>query len=123
MEREIMFRRTFLKLTSSFLGSTAVGKSVFADRQAKHRASISFFVAGARYHAVRAGLSEGDPVRLIAGSYRGERCYEVRVGDLRIGYAPRKLVAALDRSSSVLEGQLSSIDPKAVPWKRYQVTI
>ncbi len=117
-----MFRRTFLKLATSVLGCAPFGKFAFAARESETDGAISFFVAGLRYHEVPADLAVGDTVRLVAAAHRGELCYEVRVDDRKIGYAPHKIGPVLNRLS-VLKGRLSSIDRKAVPWKRYRIAI
>jgi hypothetical protein len=111
-------RRTFIKRLA--LALPAIGFRRRATLAASG-AELSFYVAGARFHPLRHALVIGDPVTIVEGFFRGERCYSIysREGE-QIGYVPRRLVSVVQELRTT-RGQVLSANIYAVPWKRYCV--
>jgi hypothetical protein len=111
-------RRTFIKGLA--LALPAIGLrpgAALAASSAEH----SFYVAGTRFHPLRHALLIGDPVTIVEGVFRGERCYAIysRQGE-QIGYVPRRLVSVAQEFRTTT-GRILSADIYAVPWQRYRV--
>ncbi len=117
-----MKRRSFLKFAA---GWGAIMASRFARPgtfQASDKA-VSFYVAGARFYKVSAELSTSTPIVLRSDTFKGKRCYSVHTTDgVQLGYVPRKLIPLISGMRPHLS-YLSLVDPYAVPWKRYRVTV
>ena len=83
----------------------------------------SFFVAGVRYQTVVDVPTTNAVVHLERQTWHGETCLEVRTAaGVRLGYVPRAMLRRL-HWSDIVEARLSLVDPHAVPWKRYAVTV
>jgi hypothetical protein len=111
-------RRTFIKgLTLALPAIAFQPDTVLAASAAEH----SFYVAGTRFHPLRHALVTGDPVAIVEGVFRGERCYAIysRQGE-QIGYVPRRLVSVIQEFRTTT-GRVLSADIYAVPWQRYCV--
>ena len=118
MDKLRLSRRTFIKGLAlalpaiGFRRRTALGGS---------RPELSFYVAGARFHPSRHALLVGDPVTIVEGSFRGERCYSIYSGEgEQIGYVPRRLVSVV-RELRTTRGRVLSANVYAVPWQCYCV--
>jgi len=111
-------RRTFIKYLTVALSAVGFRKGAALAAGAP---DVSFYVAGARFHPLRHAPVAGDPVAMVEGVYRGERCYAIysRQGE-RIGYVPYRLVPVVHESGTTA-GRLVSVDNCAVPWQRYSV--
>lgn len=111
-------RRTFIKGLALALPAIGFQRSAVL---AASSAEQSFYVAGTRFHPLRHALVIGDPVTIVEGLFRGERCYAIysRQGE-KIGYVPRRLVSVV-RELRTTTGQVLSADIYAVPWQRYRV--
>jgi hypothetical protein len=111
-------RRAFIKGLA--LALPAIG---FRPRTAlaTNGTELSFYVAGARFHPLRRALVIGDPITIVEGVFRGERCYAIysHQGE-QIGYVPRRLVSVVQEFRTT-KGQVLSVDNYAVPWQRYCV--
>ena len=118
-----MERRSFLKLVTAAWGALMPSCFAWSDRLDRREKGISFYVAGARYYKVSADLSVSTPVVLHSDSFKGERCYSIHTADgVQLGHVPRKLVPLLN-GMRLGHSCLSFVDPYAVPWKRYRVTV
>lgn len=83
----------------------------------------SFFVAGARFCQITEELKPGEPVKIKAAVFEGEPCYEIfSLRNERVGYVPRALISSL-HNSQIIDSYIANVDPHAVLWKRYKVTI
>ena len=113
-------RRTFIKGLA--LALPAIGSHPEAALAANAR-TISFYVAGVRFHPLRHRPVTGDSVVIVEGSFCGERCYALfsRQGE-QIGYVPRRLVSMVQEFGTATARVLST-DIFAVPWQRYRVVL
>ena|SRR5207248_11556396 len=113
-------RRSFIKGLALALGAISFGPGAAL---AASRAELSFYVAGTRFHPLRRALVIGDPVTIVEGFFRGERCYCIhsRQGE-QIGYVPRRLVSVVQELGTTT-GRVLSADIYAVPWQRYCVAL
>jgi hypothetical protein len=116
-----MYRRSLLKLIGSFAGSLLCG-SALSTHRSKGPPGVRFFVAGARFHPTHSGVVVGDHVTILAGTFRGTRCYEVLFGQSRMGYVPRDSIGRLpDRPK--MHGLVTVVNAHALPWKRFEITV
>jgi hypothetical protein len=111
-------RRTFIKRLTLALPAIVFQQDLVVAASA---AELSFYVAGTRFHPLRHALVIGDPVAIVEGVFRGERCYAIysRQGE-QIGYVPRRLVSVVQEFRTTT-GRVRSADIYAVPWQRYGV--
>ena len=80
-------------------------------------------MAGARFCKLRRQLKSREVVKIVKSKFEGETCYQIVTSkNERIGYVPRRLVSFLD-NSTIVESYIASLNPHAVPWKQYQVTV
>ncbi len=115
-----MRRRDFAKL---LLACGAVVSVEGGRRRTGADRHLSFQVAGVRFQEWPGTLRVGDFLRINAGSFKGELCYEILTANAkRIGYAPRSIVPIL-REVTVAKCILSRVREDAVPWRRYEVTV
>src|ERR1700678_622299 len=118
-----MYRRALLKFVGSFVGSILYS-SAFSSRRSNGQLSVTFFVAGVRFHSASSSIGVGDPVTISAATYRGSRCYEVQFRQSRIGYVPRDVIMQLQLPNQLeMTGVVSAVNTSALPWKRFEVTV
>lgn len=118
-----MDRREFLKCATTCCGLLAVPQFAWPEEAAGASESISFYLAGVRFYRVQTGLQDGNPVIIGSSSFDGKRCHPVYDVDGRqLGFVPKQFVPIVGRSK-ICRSYLSLVDPCAVPWKRYEVTL
>ena len=120
MDNFPLSRRTFIKWLALALPAIRFQRSTELTGSGTE---LSFYVAGARFHPLRYALVVGDPVTIVEGSFRGERCYAIysRHGE-QIGYVPRHLVSVVQEFRTTT-GRVLSADNYAVLWQRYSVSL
>jgi len=98
----------------SFAGSSHKGP--------RYSRSISFFVAGVRFHHTALVPVAGDRVILKPTTWRKQPCCEVwsTHGEL-LGYVPRQALNDILNSDSYNPWILQQVNRDTVPWKWYRV--
>jgi len=116
-----MSRRVVLKLIGS-VASWPLCSSILAAAKQAGQGEVTFFVAGVRFQDPAFNVSVGNRVSIVSRTYRGARCYEVLLGQSRIGYVPHQTIDKLCDLHS-LTGTISAANKYALPWKRYEVRV
>jgi hypothetical protein len=117
-----MHRRHFLNLIPAccIVSASCTRKNHGLKADVRKR---SFFVAGARFCKLTGELKPGDSVKIKPAVFKGEPCYEIfNLKNERIGYVPRALVSSLG-NSRIIDSYVANVDPHAVLWKRYKITV
>ena len=118
-----MHRRQFIKGLAILGGTALIENQARSRRGATDERKFVFFVAGSRYHKVNGRFQEGDTLRLVASTFRGEISFPVyTIKGAKIGHVPRALIPTL-QEVTIRKSFLSRVDEFAVPWKRYEVTV
>jgi hypothetical protein len=114
-------RRLFIGACCGIFGGLATRYVIGVNNG--QRLKRSFYVAGARFHAIPLNLKVGDPVTLHEGTYNGGRSLAICDSyGRRLGYVPRTLVSRFQ--GQVLSGaRVSALDKYSVPWKKLQVSL
>jgi hypothetical protein len=87
------------------------------------RRRFSFYVAGARFGRLPAGIRPGDRLSLRKEPFGNEVRFALYTEEgLLLGQVPRDLARKLARTRP-FEARLISVDPDSVPWKAYEVEI
>lgn len=118
-----MLRRRFLKLLTFGCGLLAAPFLTLRRISGYGSRTLSFYVAGVRFHRMIDHLKALDRVKLRSEVFGKENCYGIYTEyGHRIGYVPRNLVPVFN-DFSVHDAYLCSIRPHTVPWKRYKITV
>jgi hypothetical protein len=117
-----MNRRHFLNLVPACMAVTASCTRNKGGIRAGVRKK-SFYVAGVRFCKITEELKAGEPLKIKEAVFAGEPCYEIfSLRNERVGYVPRALVSSL-RNTEIIDSYVANVDPHAVLWKRYKVTV
>lgn len=84
--------------------------------------TMSFHVAGVRYHHPTRAPVRGDRVELRPVRFRGRDALAIFAADEQLGFVPYRLVARL-RREGVTCARVAAVSPHALPWQRYVLSI
>jgi len=117
-----MNRRNFLRW-ATFACSWGVLPARLLGRALSASDSLTFYVAGVRFHRIRKAPTQGEPVVIEARQHDGEHCYAVCTSSgEQMGWVPRALVPLVS-DRQIGRSYLAFADRHAIPWKRYKVTL
>ncbi len=120
-----MDRRGVLTLIGAVLAGAALHRlPVFRELRPRPRPTeLRFPVAGVRFHRLASRPRPGDHAYLSQEIFRGETSYAVvSASGEKVGYVPRHTTLRIG-GRRVAYCAFSDVNPYAVPWKRYEITV